>query len=122
MDDSDPLEIALTAIFRVSEIALTLGAKGLQLCHSLGAELFIVWYSLNAPTSEDEESMRELVLKLLRDVERVCSVTVSCPFPPRESLEEPVLLESWEAVAQYAQLPFFVIAGSRKSLWGRLLH
>lgn len=78
MDDSDPLEIAQTAIFRVSEIALALGAeKGLQLCRRLGAELFIVWYSLNAPTSEDEESMRELVLKLLRDVERVCSVTVS---------------------------------------------
>jgi len=78
MDDSDPLGIAQTAIFRVSEIALALGAeKELQLCRSLGAKLFIVWYSLNAPTPEDEESMRELVLKLLRDVERVCSVTVS---------------------------------------------
>lgn len=78
MDDLDLLEIAQTAIFRVSEIALALGAeKGLQLCRNLGAELFIMWYSLNAPTSEDEESMREWVLKLLRDVERVCSVTVS---------------------------------------------
>jgi len=78
MDDPDPLEIAQTAIFRVSEIALVLGAeKGLQLCRTLGAELFIVWYSLSAPTPKDEESMRELVLKLLRDLERVCSVTVS---------------------------------------------
>ncbi|KFY79163.1 hypothetical protein V499_01822 [Pseudogymnoascus sp. VKM F-103] len=75
MDNPDLLEIAPTAIFRVSEIALALGANGFQLCHSLGAELFIVWYCLNAPTSEDDERMRELVLKLLRDVERVCSVT-----------------------------------------------
>lgn len=77
MDDPDPLEIAQTAIFRVSEIALALGEKGSMLCRSLGAELFITWYSLNTPMYKDEESTRELVLKLLRDVERVCSVTVS---------------------------------------------
>jgi hypothetical protein len=106
MDDSDPLEIGPTAIFRVSEIALALEGKGLQLCHNLGAELFIVWCCLIAPASEGGERMRELVLKLLRDVERVCSVTVNCPFPSKEFLEEPVFLESWEFVVQYAKSPF----------------
>jgi hypothetical protein len=57
MDDSDPLEMAPTVIFCMSEIALILGVKGFQLCHSLGAELFIVWYCLNVLTSENEESM-----------------------------------------------------------------
>jgi hypothetical protein len=78
MNEPNMLEIAQTAIFRLSEIALALGAeKGLQLCCSLGAELFIVWYSLNAPTSEDEGKMQGLISKLLRDIERVCSVIVS---------------------------------------------
>ena len=105
MDESNLFEIAQTAIFRLSEIALALGAeKGLPLCCSLGAELFIVWYSLNAPTSEDEEKMQGLMSKLLRDMERVCSVAVSVASPKGILRRAVSFGELERCIAQYAHL------------------
>jgi hypothetical protein len=116
MDDSDILEIAQTAIFRVSEIALALRAKGSRLCHSLGAELFITWYALNALTYKDEESMRELVSKLLRDVERICSVAVSTV----PSLQR-ILGKAGPSVA-LCSTTISMTAESCSTLWRRLLY
>ncbi|KAJ6157218.1 hypothetical protein N7497_006103 [Penicillium chrysogenum] len=81
MDDTDLLEIAETAIFRVSTIAVALGQeKKIQSCGELGAQLFIICRSLDALTSGIEDNVQGILLKLLADVERVCSVTFSYHF------------------------------------------
>jgi hypothetical protein len=99
MDDTDLLEIAETAIFRVSMIAVALGQeKKIHSCGELGAQLFIICRSLDALTSGIEDNVQGILLKLLADVERVCSVTVRSFLLFRTA--------DLEAITVQVQLPF----------------
>ena len=74
----DPLDLAQIAIARVADIASRLGAQFKQrLCGRLGAELLLVAVYLNTADLDQEEQLRVRILKLLRDVEMICSVQVS---------------------------------------------
>ena len=73
MDDFEVLEIAPIAIEKISHIATGLGAtERRELCGRLGGELFIAAAFLNTGNAQPRK-----VRKLLRDVERICSVSVS---------------------------------------------
>lgn len=76
MDFCDPLEVAQVAIPRVSDIASRLGVeKRRPICGRLGAELLILASFLEYPSPDQEERLRPRITKLLKDVERICSVS-----------------------------------------------
>lgn len=77
MDAYEALELAPKAIEKISYIATELGAtKKREVCGRLGAELFIAADHLKSAGPEQQEQLLRKVRKLLRDIERICSVSI----------------------------------------------
>lgn len=77
MDAYETLELAPTAIERVSHIATELGMRRKrEVCGRLGGELFIAAHHLTSAGPEQEDQLLRKVPKLMRDIERVCSVSL----------------------------------------------
>jgi hypothetical protein len=76
MVPEDPLDQAQVGIARVADIASLLGVEQKRpICGRLGAELLLVTEYLNTAGLDQEERLRVRISKLLRDVERICSVS-----------------------------------------------
>lgn len=74
----DPIEIAQVALDRVKEIAFVLGRKYQRpMCAELGVELWIVSEHLRVATPEQRNQVKPRISKLLREVERICAVSVT---------------------------------------------
>lgn len=72
----DPIDTAQAALDRVAGIAIGLGCKhDRPLCAELGFELWLVSDHLKAATLEQRQQVRPRISKLLREVERICSVS-----------------------------------------------
>jgi nucleoside phosphorylase len=77
LTDDDIFELMLKALERVSCIATDLGVtKKRQVCGQLGAELFIAVTSLKSAELDHRDRLLQKVRKLLKDIERICSVSV----------------------------------------------
>jgi hypothetical protein len=84
MDDYEALELAPKAVEKVSHIAAALGAtKGLKACGRLGGELLIAADHLKSAGPEQQDQLLRKVRKLLRDIERICSVSIRFSYYPR---------------------------------------
>lgn len=78
----DPIDVAQVALGRVAEIAITLGRKHQRpMCAELGAELWIVSEHLRVANLEQRNQVRTRILKLLREVEKICAVSYYSNLP-----------------------------------------
>jgi hypothetical protein len=75
MDIGDPFDLAHVAFPIVSAIASRVGCeKRRPICGRLGGELWILTDTLDSRTSDQEERMRLKIWKLVKEVERICTV------------------------------------------------
>lgn len=81
MANKDLLDFAQTAISRVAIIAINLGVSLKNpTCASLGAELWLVVDYLGSVDPDDDE-LRLHISKLVKDVERICRVSLGAQYP-----------------------------------------
>lgn len=78
MDIDETPDFALIGLQRVRDLAGSLGgaSRKFKLCGQLAAELLIIEYELEHAELDSEEQLPN-TWKLLRDVERICSVSTS---------------------------------------------
>ena len=75
MDPEEALELGQHAIEKVSRIAISVGQKKQRIvCGRLGGELFILADYLQGLSDQVDQLSK--VPKLLRDIERICCVSV----------------------------------------------
>lgn len=88
MDSSALLEFAQLAIPVVTDIAMQLGVEKKNPRYAcLGSELCVLTYALEHPTSPDQTDIfRRRIAKLLREIEKVCTVRVRHLCGTREHL------------------------------------
>jgi hypothetical protein len=76
MVSSDLFQVAQVALRIVSQIATQIGiGKRQPLCGRLGCELFMLAKSLETLSPDQEDSLRPRIGKLLKDIERICTVS-----------------------------------------------
>lgn len=72
----DPIDTAQVALGRVAEIAIRLGREHQRpMCAELGAELWIISEHLRVATLDQRNQVRSRISKLLREVEKICTVS-----------------------------------------------
>lgn len=77
----DPIDTAQAALDRVAGIAISLGRKhDRPLCAELGIELWLLSDHLKVATLDQRQQVRPRVSKLLREVEKICSVSYQSHF------------------------------------------
>lgn len=89
MASEDLLDLAQTAIMRVADIASLLGVQHKRpICGRLGAELLLTTDYLDTSGLDQEERLRIRILKLLGDVEMICTVSTQgyCTKPLQPSI------------------------------------
>ena len=81
MDPSALLELAQSAFPRVTDIAMRLGVETkIPIYARLGCELCVLTEELNSPSSPDqEELLQRRIGKLLREIEKVSTVSMRIP-------------------------------------------
>lgn len=78
LESPDPIDIARVAIERVAGIAVQVGVQYKRpICGLLAAQLLLTTYDLDDSGFDEEKRLRLRLLKLLKDVQLICSVRMN---------------------------------------------